>query len=515
MSFLATNTIAMAARETTVSKSTHATNQSPNTNGYQAPSSKSSSLKTLMSGAVYDGDAYLIEIYSKISKDSLTRRTSADWLALNPDDICNQSVCVSDKEVTCLRAITDERKGRCQKYQRSEVVRRIFDRILNPVLPDKTAAQSGSFNMASADTSKVTSFNNASFSSPNADFIGNMPQINPAKQILKTKGKLGSLDSGSLWEGNLRKANALKESSDALPIAAGQSGSFNTPSPDTSKVMSSNNASFPSSNSDFIGNMPQSNPANPILKGRGKPGPLDFRGLGKGNALEESSDPLPIAANVGSVAAIGGLAVDDDKSATLKPNIPVENYSQTQSNNNVPPLTEDVVIGAASVGTITPGSNNNEGANPVEHSSNLEEPGIVVAGSSQSIIVEPFDKVCSKEKMAERGAQYTKLYKDFIAQKDDLKDSVNPDKSTTSLFNASREMLNLALLAKNKSVKKSSTYIIIEYVKSYAIDIKTYFPQSMVDLLNDVCDCLISEEDEEIVNQNIRAFLEGSGYFTN
>ena len=123
------------------------------------------------------------------------------------------------------------------------------------------------------------------------------------------------------------------------------------------------------------------------------------------------------------------------------------------------------------------------------------------------------DKSCSVQSMFNLGRKYHAETVRFIKQDDDNRHSFDPDKSTESLFDSSLEMLNVALLSKSDSVKRSSVFIVKEWVDVYFSSIDSYFPMSLKAILDKACNCFLDEEKPSYVNEKLKAFLNGAGYY--
>jgi hypothetical protein len=240
--------------------------------------------------------------------------------------------------------------------------------------------------------------------------------------------------------------------------------------------------------------------------------------------VSPNGDLFPAAViGIGGAAVMGGLALqddnDDDSIATpsnplQNPQVPTNGLINLTPTNSVLPGNS---LAGGRLGVAAPQPNSPSSTPNGNNLLTSTNPAVTPQGNqtlpngNNSVVK---DDSCSQETMMHQGEQYTKLYNDFIALEDNMYDSINPDKSTTSLYITSLEMLNLAFLARRMSVKKSSIYIVKEFIKSYAIDIRTYFPQSMIKLLEEVCDCLLNEDKEDTLSEKIKAFLEGAAYLS-
>lgn len=443
----------------------------PKNNNFKGPfKTQSNNAKAvLIDNTINSSDTALINLYNKVLKNTLKKIPPSDWAALKPGDICSESVCRADDEVKCLRRFTGGSNAKCQTFQRKKIERKV------------------------------------------SDVIGECPKSNPIATG-PDFSKSTPLGSGS---GVLRKANNVQVSSN-IP--------FSKASQTQNKLVSKTRI-------------------NPLMEGVKNTSPYSGGALPAVNDQLNDKSMLPaVAIGIGGAVATAAFVLNDnDDGDSLLTSSPSGQNQQlfTNMGANLTPIRDDLhanfqktiatpLSGSSSMSAtfVNPsvqvdaskGTSFNEQLNAPYLSAKTNK--VVNFGRGEvdfhknKTDMGQKDTSCSAQEMIAQGQKYAELYKNFIEQEDNMNDSVDPDKSTTSLYKTSLEMLNLAFLTKRPSFKKGSIYLAIEYIKAYSLDIKTYFPPAMIQLLSDVCDCMLNEDKDGVLNENIKAFLEGTGYFS-
>lgn len=425
----------------------------------------------LIDNTINSSDAALIKLYNKVLKNTLKKFSPSDWAALKPSDICSESVCRADDEVKCLRRFTGGLNAKCQTFQRKKIERKVSDVInecpkSNPIAtgPDFSKSTplgsgSGSGVVRKDNNVQVSSNMPVSKASQTQNKIVSKTRINPLMEGVKNTSPYSG--------GALPAVNDQLNDKSMLPaVAIGIGGAVAT-------------AAFVLNDNDDGDSLLTSSPSvqNQQLSTNMGANLTPMHDDLYSNFQEAVATPLSGSSSMSAAFVNPSVQVDASKGASVNEQLNAP-YLSAKTNKVV-----------------------NSGRGEVDFHKNEADMG-------------QKDTSCSAEAMIGQGRKYAELYKNFIEQEDNMNDSVDPDKSTTSLYKTSLEMLNLAFLTKRPSFKKGSIYLAIEYIKAYALDIKTYFSPAMIQLLSDVCNCMLNEDKEGVLNENLKAFLEGTGYFS-